>query len=245
MTDKTSPAWKRILLKLSGESLAGGDKFGIDGGKLGTTASELKAIVDLGVELSVVVGGGNFFRGMKAAADGMDRIGADYIGMLATVMNALALQQALEAQNTPARVLSALSISGVAEPYVRPRALKHLKKGRIVIFAAGTGNPLFTTDTAASLRALEVGAEVMVKATRVDGVYDDDPEKNPNAIKFNQLTFDDVLSRRLKVMDATAITLCEENNLPIHVLDMNTAGNLQKMALGEVVGTLILNSPLS
>ncbi len=222
--------------------MAGDDKFGIDSDTISSTALELKAIVDMGVELAVVVGGGNFFRGMQAAAKGMDRVGSDYIGMLATAMNALALQQALEAGNTPSRVLSALAISGVAEPYVRARALKHLKKGRVVIFAAGTGNPLFTTDTAASLRALEIGADVMVKATRVDGVYDDDPEENPNARKFDYLTFKDVLTRRLKVMDATAITLCEENGMPIQVIDMHKPGNLQRMALGDMIGTLISDS---
>ena len=239
MSTETAPAWKRILLKLSGEALAGEQKFGIDGDILTSTALEIKGIVDRGVELAVVIGGGNFFRGMSAAAQGMDRVGADYIGMLATAMNALALQQALEAQAVSSRVLSALPISGVAEPYVRARALKHLKEGRVVVFAAGTGNPLFTTDTAASLRALEVGAEIMVKATRVDGVYDDDPEKNPHALKFDRLDFDEILRKGLKVMDATAITLCQENKMPIQVLNLHAPGALQKMVAGEPVGTLI------
>ena len=235
--------WQRVLLKLSGEALAGDAKFGIDSCTLISTALEIKRIITLGVELGIVIGGGNFFRGMSAAAQGMDRVGSDYIGMLATAMNALALQQALTAQGVESRVLSAIEISGVAEPYIRARALKHLKEGRVVIFAAGTGNPLFTTDTAASLRALEIGAEVMVKATRVDGVYDDDPEKNPHAIKFERLEFREVLERRLKVMDATAITLCEENQMPIQVLNLHESGSLQKMVMGKPVGTLISDRP--
>ncbi len=243
MSENAEPAWQRILLKLSGEALAGDDKFGIDGDILTSTANELKKIIDLGVELGVVIGGGNFFRGMSAAAAGMDRVGSDYIGMLATVMNALALQQALDALNVPCRVLSAIEISGVAEPYVRARALKHLALGRVVIFAAGTGNPLFTTDTAASLRALEIGAEVMVKATRVDGVYDDDPEKNPHALRFERLEFREVMEKNLKVMDMTAITLCQENQMPIQVLNLHQPGHLIKMVMGEPVGTLILDRP--
>ncbi len=243
MNQTPGPAWKRILLKLSGEALAGEDKFGIDGDILASTASELKNIVALGIELGVVIGGGNFYRGLSAAAKGMDRVGSDYIGMMATVMNALALQQALTASNVPCRVLSAIEISGVAEPYIRARALKHLSLGRVVIFAAGTGNPLFTTDTAASLRALEIGAEIMVKATRVDGVYDDDPEKNPHALRFDRLTFKEVMQKNLKVMDMTAITLCQENQLPIQVLNLHQPGELIKMAMGEPVGTLILDRP--
>lgn len=180
---------------------------------------------------------------MSAAAQGMDRVGSDYIGMLATAMNALALQQALNAVGVPSRVLSAIEISRVAEPYIRPRALKHLALGRVVIFAAGTGNPLFTTDTAASLRALEIGAELMVKATRVDGVYDVDPEKNPHALKFDRLQFSEVIEKRLRVMDMTAITLCEENQMPIQVLNMHEPGNLTRMVMGERVGTLIMDRP--
>ncbi|MGI9290004.1 MAG: UMP kinase [Gammaproteobacteria bacterium] len=241
MNQPPSPAWQRVLLKLSGEALAGDDKFGIEGEILSTTAAELKKIVELGIELGVVIGGGNFFRGMSAAAQGMDRVGSDYIGMLATAMNALALQQALQAQGVSARVLSAIEIRGVAEPYIRARALKHLKQGRVVIFAAGTGNPLFTTDTAASLRALEIDAEIMVKATRVDGVYDDDPEKNPHAMRFERLQFSDVLNKNLRVMDMTAITLCQENQMPIQVLNLHQPGNLIKMAMGEPVGTLIMD----
>ncbi|MEM7194412.1 MAG: UMP kinase [Pseudomonadota bacterium] len=242
MNTPSKPAWQRILLKLSGEALAGDDKFGIDGEILGRTAQELKSIVALGVELAVVIGGGNFFRGMSAAAQGMDRVGSDYIGMLATAMNALALQQALEAAEVPTRVLSALPISGVAEPYIRARALKHLREGRVVVFAAGTGNPLFTTDTAASLRSLEIGAEIMVKATRVDGVYDSDPETNPQALRFERLQYQDVLSKQLKVMDLTAITLCQENDMPIQVLNLHEPGSLQRMVMGERVGTLIMDN---
>ena len=240
--DQVKPIWKRVLLKISGEALAGEKKFGIDGDILARTAEEIKSLSDLGIELGVVIGGGNFFRGMSAAAQGMDRVGSDYIGMLATAMNALAMQQALQLCQVEARVLSALEISGVAEPYVRGRALKHLSSGRVVIFAAGTGNPLFTTDTAASLRALEIGADLMVKATRVDGVYDSDPETNPDAVKYERLTFDEALRKRLKVMDGTAITLCEENNMPIQVLNLHNNGNLRKMALGEAVGTLIVRN---
>ncbi len=243
MTGSASPAWQRVLLKLSGEALAGEQKFGIDGDVLAATAREIKTLVDLGVQLGVVIGGGNFFRGMKAAAGGMDRVGADYIGMLATAMNALALQQALIAQGVAARVQSAIPISGVAEPYIRARALKHLELGRVVVFAAGTGNPLFTTDTAASLRALEIDAEIMVKATRVDGVYDDDPEKNPHAMRFERLEFRDVLEKNLRVMDMTAITLCQENQMPIQVLNLHSGGSLVKMAMGEPVGTLIMDRP--
>lgn len=241
MNDQSSPAWQRILLKISGEALAGEDKFGIEGDILNGIASEISNLTNLGIELGVVIGGGNFFRGMSAAAQGMDRVGSDYIGMLATAMNALALQQALEAQGVKARVLSAIEIRGVAEPYIRARALKHLEQGKVVIFAAGTGNPLFTTDTAASLRALEIGAEIMVKATRVDGVYDSDPEKNPHALRFERLQFADVLTKGLRVMDMTAITLCQENQMPIQVLDMNQEGSLTKMAMGEPVGTLIMD----
>lgn len=241
MNQTSPPAWQRVLLKLSGEALAGDDKFGIEGDILSETAAELKKIVELGIELGVVIGGGNFFRGMSAAAQGMDRVGSDYIGMLATAMNALALQQALQAQGVSARVLSAIEIRGIAEPYIRARALKHLKQGRVVIFAGGTGNPLFTTDTAASLRALEIDAEIMVKATRVDGVYDDDPEKNPHAMRYERLQFDEVLKKGLRVMDLTAITLCQENQMPIQVLNLHHSGSLIKMAMGEPVGTLIMD----
>lgn len=236
----SKPAYQRILLKLSGESLAGEAKFGIEPAMLTQIADELIEIVNAGVQLAIVVGGGNFFRGMSAAAEGMDRIGSDYIGMLATAMNALSLQQALQVKGQQSRVLSALSIDGVVEPYVRSRALKHLDSGKVVIFAAGTGNPLFTTDTASSLRALEVGADVMIKATRVDGVYDADPEKNPDAKRFDRLTYAEVLEKGLKVMDATAITLCQENAMPIQVLDFHQPGNLTKAVMGKAVGTLVV-----
>ncbi len=232
-------AYQRVLLKLSGESLAGDAKFGIEASMLNEVAAEIKTIADTGVQLAIVVGGGNFFRGMQAASKGMDRIGSDYIGMLATAMNALSLQQALEAAGQSVRVLSALNIVGVVEPYVRPRALKHLQKGRVVIFATGTGNPLFTTDTAASLRALEVGADLMIKATRVDGVYSADPEKDANATRYEQLSFDEVIEQKLGVMDATAMTLCRENKMPIRVLNFHEQGNLLRAIQGEDVGTLV------
>ena len=241
MSSTHQPVWQRILVKISGEALAGEQGFGIHADIIASIAEELAQIVERKVELAVVIGGGNFFRGMKAAAQGMDRVSSDYIGMLATAMNALALQQALDAQQVSSRVLSAIAINGVAEPYVRARALKHLALGRVVIFAAGTGNPLFTTDTAASLRALEINAEVMVKATRVNGVYSDDPEKNPQAIKFDRLGFQDILDKGLKVMDTTAITLCQENDMPIQVLNLLEKGNLIKMINGEPIGTLVLD----
>jgi len=237
----SKPAYKRILLKLSGESLAGDAKFGIDGEIIANVAAEIKQIADQGVELAIVIGGGNFFRGMQAASKGMDRVGSDYIGMLATAMNGLALQQALNAKDQPSRVLSALHIAGVAEPYIRARALKHLETGKVVIFVAGTGNPMFTTDTAASLRALEMNADVIIKATRVDGVYDSDPEKNPLAKRYDSLSYEQVIAQQLGVMDLTAITLCRENNMPIQVLNFHESGNLLRAVSGEAVGTLIEN----
>jgi len=232
-------AYRRILLKLSGESLAGEAGFGINGSVLENVAAEIKQIADSGVQLAIVVGGGNFFRGMQAAAKGMDRVGSDYIGMLATAMNGLALQQALDAQGQASRVLSAIHIVGVAEPYVRARALKHLSTGKVVIFSAGTGNPMFTTDTAASLRALEINADVIIKATRVDGVYDSDPEKNPDAQRYETLSYEQVIAQNLGVMDLTAITLCRENKMPIQVLNFHEQGNLLRAVSGETVGTLI------
>lgn len=234
-----SSPYKRILLKLSGESLAGEAGFGIDGDMLNAVAKEIKQIASQGVQLAIVVGGGNFFRGMQAAAKGMDRIGSDYIGMLATAMNGLALQQALVAQGQSARVLSAVHIVGVAEPYIRARALKHLNQHKVVIFSAGTGNPMFTTDTAASLRALEINADIIIKGTRVDGVYDSDPELNPDAVKYETLTFEQVITQKLGVMDLTAITLCRENNMPIQVLNFEQQGNLLRAVAGEPVGTII------
>ncbi len=235
----TKPAYKRILLKLSGESLAGDAKFGIDGKIIADVAAEIKQISEQGVELAIVIGGGNFFRGMQAASKGMDRVGSDYIGMLATAMNGLALQQALTAQGLESRVLSAIHIVGVAEPYIRARALKHLNNKNVVIFSAGTGNPMFTTDTAASLRALEINADVIIKATRVDGVYDSDPEKNPDAKRYDTLSYEQVIQQQLGVMDLTAITLCRENNMPIQVLNFHETGNLLRAVSGEPVGTLI------
>ena len=235
----SKPAYRRILLKLSGESLAGEAGFGIDGSMLERVAAEIKQIAEQGVQLAIVVGGGNFFRGMQAAAKGMDRIGSDYIGMLATAMNGLALQQALDAAGQPARVLSAIHIVGVAEPYVRSRALKHLATDKVVIFSAGTGNPMFTTDTAASLRALEINADVLIKATRVDGVYDSDPEKNAAAVRYTNLSYEQVIAQNLGVMDQTAITLCRENKMPIQVLNFHEQGNLLRAVSGEAVGTVI------
>ncbi len=235
----SEPAYRRILLKLSGESLAGEAGFGINGNVLESVAAEIKQITDSGVQLAIVIGGGNFFRGMQAAAKGMDRVGSDYIGMLATAMNGLALQQALDALGQASRVLSAIHIVGVAEPYVRARALKHLSSGKVVIFSAGTGNPMFTTDTAASLRALEVNADVIIKATRVDGVYDSDPEKNPDARRYETLSYEQVIAQNLGVMDLTAITLCRENKMPIQVLNFHEQGNLLRAVSGETVGTLI------
>jgi uridylate kinase len=233
------PAYKRILLKLSGESLAGEADFGVDGSVLESVAADIKQIAELGVQLANVIGGVNFFRGMQAAAKGMDRVGSDYIGMLATVMNGLALQQALDAQDQPSRVLSAIHVVGVAEPFIRARALKLLSAGKVVIFTAGTGNPMFTTDTAASLRALEVNADLIIKATRVDGVYDADPEKHADAKRYDTLNYEQVIAQNLGVMDLTAITLCRENKMPIQVLNFHQQGNLLRAVSGETVGTLI------
>ncbi|MGU9956756.1 MAG: UMP kinase [Arenicellales bacterium WSBS_2016_MAG_OTU3] len=237
----TKPAYKRVLLKLSGEALAGNNKFGIDVQMLADIAAEIAVVNRAGIELGIVVGGGNFFRGVSTAAAGMDRVSADYIGMLATVMNAMAMQQALQHIGIECRVQSAININSIVEPYIRGKAMKHLKLGRVVIFAGGTGNPLFTTDTAASLRASEIDAEIMLKATRVDGVYNADPEKNSQAQKFASLSYDSVLARGLRVMDLTAITLCRDNNLPVRVFDIHAAGNLQKALFGGDVGTLVGN----
>jgi uridylate kinase len=232
--------YRRILLKISGEALAGPAGYGIDPGVLATFVAELKDVHALGCELAVVIGGGNIFRGLAASAErGIDRATGDYMGMLATIINALALQDALEKLGVPTRVLSAIEMQQVAEPYIRRRATRHLEKGRVVIFAAGTGNPFFTTDTAASLRAMEIGAEVIFKATRVEGVFDADPLKHPDAVRFEELTYIDVLSRQLQVMDATAISLCMDNGLPILVFNMMKAGNLMKAATGVRIGTLV------
>jgi uridylate kinase len=231
--------YRRILLKLSGEALMGSSQFGIDPQTLTQIASEIQEIHDLGVQLGVVIGGGNIHRGVAASARGMDRATADYMGMLATVFNSLALQDALETRDVTTRVQSAIEMRALCEPYIRRRATRHLEKGRVVIFAAGTGNPFFTTDTAAALRAMEIGAEVLLKATKVDGVYDADPKHNPQARRFAELSYLDVLSRSLAVMDATAISLCKDNQLPIVVFDLTRPGNIRRVVEGEPIGTLV------
>jgi uridylate kinase len=228
-----------VLLKLSGEALAGDLGYGIDPGILTAIAREVKEVVDLGVQLALVIGGGNIFRGLAASSKGMDRASADYMGMLATVINSLAMQDALEKIGVFTRVQSAIAMSEVAEPYIRRRAMRHLEKGRVVIFGAGTGNPYFTTDTAASLRAMEIGAEVILKGTKVDGVYTADPKKDPSAAKFDQLTYIDVLGKGLQVMDATATSLCMDNNLPIIVFDITTPGNVKRVVMGDKIGTIV------
>jgi uridylate kinase len=233
------PRFKRILLKLSGEILAGPKGYGIDEDVLHTLAAEIADVRKSGVEVGIVLGGGNIFRGLAAASRGMDRVAADYMGMLATVINALALQHALEKQKLYTRVLSAIDMQKVAEPFIRRRAMRHLEKGRVVIFAAGTGNPYFTTDTAAALRAIEIGADVILKGTRVDGVYDKDPEKNTDANRYQSITYLDVLNQGLKVMDSTAVSLCMDNKLPIVVFDIGQPGNLMRVVEGDPVGTLV------
>jgi uridylate kinase len=229
----------RILLKLSGEALAGKQGYGIDPEVIADIASEVRDVVQLGVQVALVIGGGNIFRGVAAASRGMDRASADYMGMLATVMNSLALQDALEQLEVKTRVQSAIEMQEVAEPYIRRRAVRHLEKGRVVIFAAGTGNPYFTTDTAASLRAMEIGAEIILKATKVDGVYNADPLKHKDAVKYSTLTYLDVLKMGLQVMDATATSLCMDNNLPIVVFDLTRRGNIKRVVLGEPIGTIV------
>jgi len=231
--------YKRIMLKLSGEALMGDQQYGIDLAILDKIASEIKEIYGLGIEIAIVIGGGNIFRGLAASAQGMERASADYMGMLATVLNALALQNALENRGVVTRVQSAIEMRELAEPYIRRRAVRHLEKKRVVIFAAGTGNPYFTTDTAAALRAMEIGAEVIMKATKVDGVYSADPVKDPAATKYDRLTYIEVLQKDLRVMDATAISLCMDNNLPIIVFNLNTSGNIQRIVMGESIGTLV------
>ena len=235
------PAYRRILVKLSGEALMGDSDYGIDPAFLKRLASEIAAVRELGVEVAVVIGGGNLFRGAGLARAGMDRVTADQMGMLATVMNSLALQDSLESIGVFVRVLSAVRINQVCEDYIRRRAVRHLEKGRVCIFAAGTGNPFFTTDTAASLRAIEIEADLLLKATKVDGVYDSDPVVNPTARRYDRLSFDQVLDGRLNVMDATAIVLCRDNRLPLRVFDLNEAGALVRVARGEDVGTLVTN----
>ncbi|HET7677835.1 MAG TPA: UMP kinase [Candidatus Limnocylindrales bacterium] len=238
-TSVAEPRYRRILLKISGEALLGERTYGVEPDVCEFVAHQLRDVRALGVEVAVVVGGGNIFRGLAAAAEGMDRATGDYIGMLATVMNALALQDAFERAGMPTRVMSAIAMSEVAEPYIRRRAERHLEKGRTVIFAAGTGNPYFSTDTAAALRAAEIGAEVILKGTKVDGVYDADPVTHPDATRHAHLTYGQVLADRLQVLDSTAVSLCMENDLPIIVFDMNRPDNIRRAALGEPVGTLI------
>ncbi|HEY0840517.1 MAG TPA: UMP kinase [Vulgatibacter sp.] len=237
------PKYKRILLKLSGEALMGSGKYGIDTQTLDQIAAEVGEVEAMGVETALVIGGGNIFRGVSGAAEGMDRSSADYMGMLATVINSLALQDALEKRGVSTRVQSAIEMRQIAEPYIRRRASRHLEKGRVVIFAAGTGNPFFTTDTAAALRAMEIKAEVMLKATKVDGVYTADPKKDPSARRYKTLSYMDVLQKELKVMDATAVSLCMDNGLPLLVFDLTVPGNVVRMVRGEDVGTLVGKLP--
>ena len=231
--------YKRILLKLSGESLMGTQKFGIEADMLQHYASQIKKLVDRGVEVAIVIGGGNIFRGLQASASGIERVTGDYMGMLATCINGMALQSAMESQGIFTRLISAIEMQEIAEPYIRRKAIRHLEKGRVVIFSAGTGSPYFTTDSAAALRANEIGADVILKGTRVDGIYTADPEKNPNAERFSKLSFAKVISLGLKVMDMTAFTLCKENNLPIVVFDINDDSNLIRIVEGEEIGTLV------
>ncbi|HWQ37638.1 MAG TPA: UMP kinase [Burkholderiales bacterium] len=233
------PAYKRILLKLSGEALMGGDAYGINRETIDRIVGEIKEVVELGVEVGVVIGGGNIFRGVAPAAAGMDRATADYIGMLATVMNALALQDAMRRVGLRSRVQSALNIEQVAEPYIRGKAMRYLEEGRVVIFAAGTGNPFFTTDTAAALRGMEMNVDVVIKATKVDGVYTDDPKTHPDAMRYKRLTFDEAIVKKLKVMDATALTLCRDQKLPVCVFSIFKAGALKRVVQGEDEGTLV------
>jgi len=238
MTGQT-PTYKRVLLKLSGEALMGSQKFGIDPEMLKRYSVEIKSVNDLGVQIGIVIGGGNIFRGVSNSSSGIDKVTGDHMGMLATIINALALQSALEHEGVMTRLMSAIRMETIAEPFIRRRAVRHLEKGRIVIFGAGTGNPYFTTDTAASLRAVEIEADVIIKGTRVDGVYDSDPERNPSALRFSEISYLDVLKKDLKVMDMTAITLCRENKLPILVFNMNKQGNFKRLILGEPVGTRV------
>lgn len=233
--------YKRILLKLSGESLMGEKGFGIDHNVLNFFANEVKKVHDAGVQLGIVIGGGNIYRGLSASDQGIDRVTGDHMGMLATVINSLALQNAIEHRGIQTRLLSALHMQEIAEPYIRRRALRHLEKGRVIILGAGTGHPYFSTDTAASLRAVEIAADAIVKGTRVDGIYDSDPEKNSSAFKFEKISYIDILKKNLRVMDLTAVSLCQENNLPLVVFNMNAPDNLLKLVLGESVGTVVHN----
>jgi uridylate kinase len=231
--------YKRILLKLSGESLMGDKQFGIDNNRINSYAAQIKEVCAMGVEVAIVIGGGNIFRGVQAEEGGMDRTHGDYMGMLATMINSMALQAALESQGVYTRLQSAIEMKEIAEPFVRRRAVRHLEKGRVVIFGAGTGNPYFTTDSAASLRAIEINADVILKGTRVDGIYTADPLKDPTATKYDEITFDEAYGKGLKIMDMTAFTLCKENNLPIIVFDMDTPGTLMRLLSGEKVGTIV------
>jgi len=233
------PAYTRILLKLSGEALMGTHGFGIDGATVERVASEIRDLRDLGIETALVIGGGNIYRGLTGAGSGTDRVAGDHMGMLATVINSLALQDALEKKEVSTRVLSAIEMRAVAEPFIRRRAIRHLEKGRVVIMAAGTGNPYFTTDSAAALRAMEVKAEVLLKATRVDGIYSADPEKIPDAKLYERVSYQEVLEKRLKVMDSTAISLCMDNNLPIIIFNLTRPGNIRRVVLGEKVGSIV------
>jgi uridylate kinase len=233
------PAYKRVLLKLSGEALIGKSTYGIDPEVVDTIAGEIQEIVVLGVQLGIVIGGGNILRGVEAGARGLDRTSADYMGMLATVINGLALQSALEHRNVTTRVQTAIEMKAVAEPFIQRRAIRHLEKGRVVIFAAGTGNPYFTTDTAATLRAVEIKADIIIKATKVDGVYDRDPIMYANAVMYQRINYTDVLTKNLKVMDATAISLCRDNSLPLVVFNLQTPGNIKRVICGETVGTVV------
>ena len=235
----SEPVYRSILLKLSGEVLSGKQEFGIDPHMASTLAEEIKSIYDLNVRIGLIIGAGNIFRGMEAASKGMERVTGDYLGMLATIMNAISLQDALENIGVPTRTLSAITVSQISEPYIRRRALRHQEKNRVVIVAGGTGNPYFTTDTAAALRATELKAEILLKATKVDGVYNKDPIKHSDAVKFDQITFKDILDKNLRVMDLTAITLCKENNLPIRIFNINNSRDLKKIVLGSNIGTLI------
>jgi len=235
----SAPAYRRVLLKLSGEALMGDDAFGINRGTLERMVAEIAEVVRLGIEMAIVIGGGNIFRGIALGAAGMDRATADYMGMMATVMNSMALQDAMRRAGIEARVQSALNIEQVVEPYIRPKAMRYLEEGKVVIFAAGTGNPFFTTDTAAALRGSEMGVEIVLKATKVDGIYSADPKKDPKATRFASISFDEALSRKLQVMDATAFALCRDQKLPIKVFDMTKPGALRRVAMGEDEGTLV------
>jgi len=241
MAEAGAAPYRRVLLKISGEALAGRQGYGIEPETINGIAEEIREVVEMGVQLAIVIGGGNIFRGIAASAGGMDRATGDYMGMLATVINALALQDAIEKAGVPVRVLSAIEMRAVAEPYIRRRAMRHLEKGRVVVFAAGTGNPFFTTDTAGALRAVEIGAEALLKASRVDGIYTADPLKDPKAVKLARVGYIEVLNRGLEVMDTTAISLCMDNKLPIVVFDLTTRGNIRRIVAGEAVGSVVTN----